>query len=75
MSLFKIFLIICVNSNLLKLFDCRIRRYCEKMAKLILFIFVALLATSLIMAAPDKSTCGRHGDPVSIYTYLFILLF
>ncbi|XP_029174238.1 omega-conotoxin-like protein 1 [Nylanderia fulva] len=37
------------------------------MAKLILFIFVALLATSLIMAAPDKSnSCGRHGDPCSV---------
>lgn len=36
----------------------------EKMAKLMLYIFVALLAASLIMGAPDK--CGRHGDPVSI---------
>ncbi|XP_018317292.1 omega-conotoxin-like protein 1 [Mycetomoellerius zeteki] len=31
------------------------------MAKLMLYVFVALLAASLIMGAPDK--CGRHGDP------------
>ncbi|XP_050460933.1 omega-conotoxin-like protein 1 [Cataglyphis hispanica] len=31
------------------------------MAKLILYVFIALLATSLIMA--DKSNCRRHGDP------------
>jgi len=37
----------------------------EKMAKLMLYVFVALLAASLIMGAPDK--CGRHGDPVSIH--------
>ncbi|XP_012059308.1 PREDICTED: omega-conotoxin-like protein 1 [Atta cephalotes] len=33
------------------------------MAKLMLYVFVALLAASLIMGAPDKSNCGRHGDP------------
>ncbi|XP_011051729.1 PREDICTED: omega-conotoxin-like protein 1 [Acromyrmex echinatior] len=34
------------------------------MAKLMLYVFIALLAASLIMGAPDKSTkCGRHGDP------------
>ncbi|XP_012531826.1 omega-conotoxin-like protein 1 [Monomorium pharaonis] len=33
------------------------------MAKLMLYVFVALLAVSLIMAAPDKPNCGRHGDP------------
>nr|AFJ94683.1 ckin1 precursor [Solenopsis invicta] len=33
------------------------------MAKLMMYVFVALLAASLIMAAPDKATCKRHGDP------------
>ncbi|EZA59908.1 hypothetical protein X777_16111 [Ooceraea biroi] len=34
------------------------------MAKLVLYVFIALLAASLIMGAPqDKSSCGRHGDP------------
>ncbi|XP_011706800.1 PREDICTED: omega-conotoxin-like protein 1 [Wasmannia auropunctata] len=32
------------------------------MAKLMLFVFVTLLAATLIMGATDK-TCGRHGDP------------
>ncbi|KYN16117.1 PREDICTED: omega-conotoxin-like protein 1 [Trachymyrmex cornetzi] len=31
------------------------------MAKLMLYVFVVLLAASLIMGATDK--CGRHGDP------------
>ncbi|XP_011644465.1 omega-conotoxin-like protein 1 [Pogonomyrmex barbatus] len=31
------------------------------MAKLILYVFIALLAASLIMA--DTKSCGRHGDP------------
>lgn len=49
------------------------------MAKLMLYVLVALLATSFIMAAPDKklstSSCGRHGDPVSICTFAcFIFL-
>ncbi|KAG5327581.1 OCLP1 protein, partial [Pseudoatta argentina] len=33
------------------------------MAKLMLYVFVALLAASLIMGAPDKTKCGQHGDP------------
>ncbi|XP_020300439.1 omega-conotoxin-like protein 1 [Pseudomyrmex gracilis] len=45
------------------------------MAKVMLYVFVALLAASLIMGAPDKRrissqlssstqrNCGRHGDP------------
>jgi len=41
----------------------------EKMAKLILYVFIALLAASLIMSAPDR--CGRHGDPVSTYSCMF----
>lgn len=51
------------------------------MAKLVLYIFVALLAASLIMgAAQDKRNCGRHGDPVSIhilacFTFLIKLFF
>lgn len=52
----------------------------EKMAKLMLYVFVALLAATLIMGAPDKSQCGRHGDPVSIcilayFIFLIKLLF
>lgn len=55
----------------------------NKMAKVMLYVFVALLAASLIMGAPDKrrissqlssstqSNCGRHGDPVSIYSCIF----
>ncbi|XP_076166862.1 omega-conotoxin-like protein 1 [Ptiloglossa arizonensis] len=30
------------------------------MAKLMLYIFITLLATTVIMAAPQS--CGRHGD-------------
>jgi len=44
----------------------------EKMAKLILYVFIALLAASLIMGAPDK--CGRHGDPVSIHILVHVFL-
>ncbi|XP_015585264.1 omega-conotoxin-like protein 1 isoform X2 [Cephus cinctus] len=31
--------------------------------KLVLFLCVALLVVGVINAAPDKSNCGRHGDP------------
>ncbi|XP_043258043.1 omega-conotoxin-like protein 1 [Colletes gigas] len=30
------------------------------MAKLILYVFIALLATTLVVSAPES--CGRHGD-------------
>ncbi|XP_032670877.1 omega-conotoxin-like protein 1 [Odontomachus brunneus] len=35
------------------------------MAKLMLYVFLALVAASLIMADDKKTdqTCGRHGDP------------
>ncbi|XP_035725890.1 omega-conotoxin-like protein 1 [Vespa mandarinia] len=33
------------------------------MSKFMLLVFVTLLASTLIVAAPDNSRCGRHGDP------------
>ncbi|XP_043669780.1 omega-conotoxin-like protein 1 [Vespula pensylvanica] len=33
------------------------------MSKFMLLVFVTLVASTLIVAAPDKSRCGRHGDP------------
>lgn len=44
------------------------------MAKLVLYVFVALLAASFIMADNSgKRNCGRHGDPVSILTVVHLI--
>lgn len=50
-------------------------RETAKMSKFMLLVFVTLVASTLIVAAPDKSRCGRHGDPVSthLYTTFFLL--
>lgn len=65
-------------SNLLKSFDVAEYNIAEKMAKLLLYVFVALLTVSLIMAAatdkPTTPTCGRHGDPVSILASFIFLI-